>query len=179
MTTPTTTSTTTSATPVTMPAIAASSQPLPPATFVVCKGLPGCGKSTKALAWVAAGRYRLRLNRDSLRIALHGTARYSDQPLLELPADEEDIVRSAYYGALQAALLRGWSVVDDNTNLNPRATEDLIRRARSCNAQVEVWDLTDVPIETCIARDAARPDPVGRDVIEMLHQQARRWGTIP
>jgi tRNA uridine 5-carbamoylmethylation protein Kti12 len=154
--------------------------PLLPPTFIVCIGLPGSGKTTKALEWVAAGRYRLRLNRDGGRTWLYGRDRYNadGEPLETLPEDEEAILRSAYLGALQAALLRGWSVIDDNTNLYPDRTTQLMDRACSCGATAEVWDFTDVPVETCIARDAQRPEPVGRAVIEMLAEQARRTGVL-
>ena len=51
--------------------------------------------------------------------------------------------------------------VCDDTNLPQRAVRDLANVAAACAAMLAVWDLTDVPVEVCIERDAARSRTVG------------------
>jgi predicted kinase len=134
--------------------------------LVVTRGLPGCGKTTRARAWVAADpARRARVNRDDLRAMLHaGAWRGGDT--------EEQIVavRNAAIGTL---LRHGVDVVCDDTNLPRRTVRDLGALAARHGARLQVWDMTDVPVEVCVARDAAREHPIGAAVIRGL---AARFG---
>ena len=86
-------------------------------------------------------------------------------------ADAEVQVTAARDAAIGALLGRGVSVVCSDTNLPQRVARDLARVARLAGAGVEVRDMTDVPLETCLARNAARTDkePVPEDRVRDMH----------
>ena len=125
-------------------------------TLIITRGLPGSGKSTWARTWVAEDPTgRAEVNRDQLRQMLHG--RYV--------ADAEKQVTAARDAAITALLRRGVNVVCSDTNLPQRTARDLARVARLAGADVQVQDFTDVPVDECVRRDAARDTPVGEAVI--------------
>jgi len=68
-------------------------------------------------------------------------------------------------------------VVGDRTHLDPRAAARL--RVLAPDARVVVHDLRHVDVETCIARDAARPDPLTRIGEDGIRAMWRRWIAPP
>ena len=121
---------------------------------VVMRGLPGCGKSTWARAWVAedpAGRARVNL--DDLRAMLHAST--------FLGAATEVQVETVRTATVRELLGLGVSVVVDETNLPDRKVDFLREVARLCGADVVVVDLRGVPLQVCQARNEARTG-VGR-----------------
>lgn len=122
-------------------------------TLYLLRGLPGCGKTTKAVAWVDEDpKGRVRISRDSIRQALHG--RYIGEPWAEQQVTE------VQRGAIVAALEIGYDVVVDDTNLEGWVVSRLKGYAASVpNALVEVWDMRHVDVDVCLARNAARPEP--------------------
>lgn len=136
--------------------------------LIITRGLPGSGKTTKAKAWVAEDPiHRVRVNRDLLRIMLHG-GQYIE-PSLDTEGTEKTVQRVR--NAIIAHQLKwGSSVICDDTNLPQRVARDLRRLADSHSAEFEVWDLTDVPVEVCIERDAQRTGSahVGEGVIRRM-----------
>lgn len=121
--------------------------------LIITRGLPGSGKTTWARqqpAW--------RVNRDDLRAMLvpewpHGAPDY------------EDMLTRVQRAAVRALLANRLDVVVDDTNLCQERVNTLMAIAVDCHAFVEVVDFTDVPLEVCLERDAARPNPVGEQVI--------------
>lgn len=82
-----------------------------------------------------------------------------------LGQDTERQIVAARDAAIGALLRKGVDVVCDDTNLPTRTCRDLRRVATLVGAGFEVWDLTDVPVEVCIERDATRARTVGEQVI--------------
>ena len=118
-------------------------------TLIITRGLQGSGKSTRARAWVAEDpAHRARINRDNLRTQLHDGVWLG-------PATETQIV-AVRDAAIQALLRKGTNVICDDTNLPQRTARDLARLAALAGAELEVWDLTDVPVDECVTRDAQR-----------------------
>lgn len=119
----------------------------------VTRGLPGSGKSRWAKTWVAQNpEQRVRVNRDSLRDMLWGGAYTRDTKF-------EDVVVAAQRAQVWALLASGLDVVCDDTNLDPAVMERWTQLATQAAAQLVVIDLTLVPVETCVERDATRPMP--------------------
>ena len=131
-------------------------------TLIICRGLQASGKTTKAKAWVAEDPIRrARVNRDDLRQMAHDGVWKG--------RDTENQITAIRDAAIASLLKRGIDVVCDDTNLPQRVARDVARVGRLNGAEIEVWDLTDVPLETCVERDAAREKTIGGDVIRKAH----------
>lgn len=122
--------------------------------LIATRGVPGSGKTTWAREWVAADpEGRARVNRDDLRGMVNKSAfvaQTGDRP------GTERAIRAVRDAAITALLNRGVDVVCDDTNLPSRTVRDLRRLAVLSGAEFEVVDLTDVPLEECLRRNALR-----------------------
>ncbi|GAA4932612.1 AAA family ATPase [Streptomyces coeruleoprunus] len=140
----------------------------------VMTGLPASGKTTAARALQAesGGRMR-RVNLDDLRA------------MLDIPSPErgrsfahERTVLAIQDAAVGAAVDDGFDVVVDNTHLTPHIPKRL-KAAVAGRATFVVHDFTDVPVEECVRRDAARERAVGEEIIRLLadkHAKALQGG---
>ena len=142
----------------------------------VMTGLPASGKTTAArgLQAESGGRMR-RVNLDDLR------------QMLDIPLPEgaerrsyahEQTVLAIQDAAVRAAVDGGFDVVVDNTHMTPHIPKRL-KAAVAGLATFVVHDFTDVPVEECLRRDAARERPVGEEIIRILadkHAKSRRGG---
>lgn len=126
------------------------------------KGLPGCGKSTVAKKWVAeAGPNQIkRINRDDLRAMIDGGV---------YTKGNEQLVKDVRDQMIYTFLSLGKHVIVDDTNLDPSNEKHLRELAESFNAKFQVHDMTDVPLETCLERNAARARNVPVNVIRSMH----------
>ncbi|QES24044.1 polynucleotide kinase [Streptomyces venezuelae] len=141
----------------------------------VMTGLPASGKTTaaRALQAEAEGRVR-RVNLDDLRT------------MLDVPAPErgrshahERTVLDIQDAAVRSAVDDGFDVVVDNTHLTPHIPKRLKAAVTGRQVTFVVHDFTDVPVDECVRRDAARERPVGEEIIRILadkHAKAARGG---
>lgn len=145
-------------------------------TVHLTTGLPASGKTTRARELMAEARGRMRrINLDDIRAMLDETG--SERIWTH---KHEATAQAIQEAALLAAVRDGFDVVVDNTHLTAR----MPGRLKSVLAAVDgltfqVHDLTGVPLEECIARDAAREHPVGEEAIRRLRQRhlsARKSG---
>jgi tRNA uridine 5-carbamoylmethylation protein Kti12 len=136
-------------------------------TLIAFRGLPGSGKTTAALELFAADAAGMitRCNRDQLRRHHFG------RPLYD--ADSEAVITVLQNDAITVLLRTGRSVIVDDTNLADDRLANLRLIAGVCGAQFEIRDLRDVPLDTCIARDEARPEDeqVGEKVIRRMYDR--------
>lgn len=121
------------------------------AHFIICRGLPASGKSTWAKEYVKNHPNTVLVNRDTLR--------------LNNPGRGEGYIRTLRDDLLRDALQSGKDVISDDTNLIPKTFDGLVQLATSCNATYSVQDFTNIGVEECIKRDAARTPSVGEKVI--------------
>jgi predicted kinase len=128
------------------------------ATLTITRGLPGSGKTT----WARQQRGAVRVNRDDLRRMLHGG-------MVGLGWAEVQVTL-AQRSLVEALLRAGLNVICDDTNLRPRYVKELAALAEACGADFVVRDFTDVPVDECVARDAARepPERVGEEAIRAM-----------
>lgn len=131
--------------------------------LICTRGLPGSGKSQWAKERVKAAEpgTLVRLNRDDLRQMLHGRAHHI--------AVTEQQVTAVQHAEIERFLRSGVDVIVDDTLLRAKHLKSLAEIAWRVGADVEVEDFTDVPLETCLQRDAVRSEPVGEDVIRRMH----------
>lgn len=138
------------------------------ATLTITRGLPGSGKTTWARAQVGS----VRVNRDDLRLMLHGTVGVGTNRT-------EGQVTTAQRAQVEALLLAGVDVICDDTNLRTRIVRELFALAHKCGADAVVRDFTDVSLEECVRRDAARTPSVGEDVIRGMYARYLSGRSLP
>lgn len=139
-------------------------------TIHLTTGLPASGKTTRARELMAQARGGLRrVNLDDIRAMLDdcGGERVWTHK-------HEAAAQAIQESAVLAAVRDGFDVVVDNTHLTAR----MPGRLKSVLAAVdglsfEVHDFTNVPLEECLKRDAARANPVGEESIRRLHERHR------
>jgi len=136
-------------------------------TLTITRGLPASGKTTYARNWVAADPAgRARINRDDIRGMAHASVFLGQDTEKQI-----QVIRDAAVGAL---LKRGVDVIVDDTNLPSRTARDLRRLAMLAGADFRVWDLTNVPLQVCLDRNAAR-EGVARVPEDRIRDMRQRY----
>lgn len=125
-------------------------------TLYMTRGLPGSGKTTWAKQMQKENPNITRINNDDLRAMMHGG---------EFSHDREKLVNSVTTDIARAACDRGHHVIIDNTHLPERWETRYRQLAAQLGMQFEVIDFTGIPLETCLERNAQRPNPVPEKVI--------------
>jgi predicted kinase len=134
--------------------------------LIMTKGLPGSGKTTWALEQVAtSGGEIKRVNKDELR-AMIDAGKWSKQ--------REAAILMARDTLVEMWLIDKFSVIVDDTNLDPIHEINLRTIAQLYGAQFDVQDFTDIPLKTCLMRNASRAKPVPEKVILKMHKQFLR-----
>lgn len=138
--------------------------------LIATRGLPASGKTTFARTLQPSV---VRVNRDDLRRMLHGERLFTQWAEAQVT-----VVQRAQVEALLRARA---DVCVDDTNLRARTLRDWADLAARHGAEFEVHDFTDVPLDECLRRDAARPaaEQVGADAIRRLHDRYLAGRTLP
>lgn len=130
--------------------------------IILTRGIQGSGKSTWARQWVEEDpENRVRINNDDIRNML---GKY-------WVTSRENLVSSIKKNMAEEAINRGYNIVVDNMNLNPKEVlfwKDMVKMANmdpdGYQYEIEFKDFF-IPLEECIRRDAMRPNPIGEKVI--------------
>ena len=130
--------------------------------LILTRGIQGSGKSTWARQWVEEDpENRVRINNDDIRNMLGKYWVLSRESLVS--NIKEDLVKNA--------MNRGYDIVVDNMNLNPkeilfwkRIVDENNKDVDSYKYEIEYKDFF-ISVEECIRRDAMRPNPIGEKVI--------------
>ena len=130
--------------------------------LILCRGIQGSGKTTWARQWVEEDpENRVRINNDDIRNML---GKY-------WVTSRENLVSSIKKNMAEEAINRGYNIVVDNMNLNPKEVlfwKDMVKMANmdpdGYQYEIEFKDFF-IPLEECIRRDAMRPNPIGEKVI--------------
>ena len=111
-------------------------------TLYIFRGLPGCGKSTKAreMQRDIGGRV---VERDEVRYMLYG--RYTDC--------DENLVTNVQHALIEEGLRMGENVFVSDMNLRNQYVQALYSIAWRHNTDVSVVDMTNVPVEECLTRN--------------------------
>ncbi|CCH21037.1 AAA family ATPase [Micromonospora lupini] len=138
--------------------------------LIATRGLPASGKTTFARTLQPSV---VRVNRDDLRRMLHGERLFTQWAEAQVT-----VVQRAQVEALLRARA---DVCVDDTNLRARTLRGWAELAARHGADFEVHDFTDVPLDECLRRDAARPaaEQVGADAIRRLHERYLEGRALP
>lgn len=125
---------------------------------VIVRGVPSCGKTTWAREWVEKDPgARARVSRADIDAMAGG------EWSLERALQTRDAV-------ISALLKAGMDVVVDDIHLSDMSVESVLKVARAHNATILVYDMSDIPLEEVLRRNANRDRPVHEDVIAGYHR---------
>lgn len=131
--------------------------------LIMTKGLPASGKTTWAKEEVLKSKGKTkRINKDDLR-AMLDAGEWSDKNEAHILKVRDKLI--IHY------MSNGYNVIVDDTNLAEKHEKTLQELAQGFQAMFEVKDFTEVPLQTCLDRDSARPNSVGAKVIKGMHRQ--------
>lgn len=138
--------------------------------IIICRGLPGAGKTTWARRFIDKNPNTKRINKDDLR-AMLDDGKYSKE--------NEKFVISMRDFMIIEAIQNGFEVIIDDTNLNPQhivQINAIIARINESplikqHVELEIKDFTDVSLDECIKRDQKRSNYVGEKVIRDMYNK--------
>jgi len=131
--------------------------------LLATRGVPACGKSTWAKAWVAGGERRVRVNRDDVRKMAFDS--YFGKQV------DETAVSHMMSAMIETLLSQQYSVIVDNTHINVnRDLRPLANLAKKYEARFSVVQI-DVPLEVALERNAARDRVVPENVIRDMYRR--------
>jgi len=148
-------------------------------TLIINVGVSGAGKTTWSIEYIKKNPRTVRINRDDLRVALKGTLDgYYDQDRGFLNATEDMINKLEEYTLIQA-LMKGFSVIIDNTNLKPAYINrwtDLLREWNEdeevkVDLKFKIFPLNDAQVLK--KRVNVRDAPLGWDKLDYIDKQLR------
>jgi predicted kinase len=130
--------------------------------LIYLKGLPASGKSTWAIEQVKKSNgHTKRLNKDDLRSLLDAGI-YSR-------VNEHFVVKTEHEMSI-GILAADHNLIIDNTGFNATHEDYYRELAKQFEVEFDV-KFIDTPLDTCIERDAKRPNPVGEKVIQKMYDQ--------
>ena len=127
--------------------------------LLILSGIPASGKSTYAKQWVEEDpKTRVIVSRDSIRRGLG---------VYWVPS-REDLVSTIEEFIVSEALLSGYNVVLDATNLNPLYLKNLTDLVNMIDKAIKIeYKKFDISLE----RDKNREFPVGEKVINQFYNK--------
>lgn len=122
--------------------------------LLVLQGIPGSGKTTYTREFIKEKTDWVRISRDDLR-NMRGDYWIPRQEKLISYMEDTMVLR---------ALLNGFNVLIDATNLNAEVIQKWTGYAKIYGADLE-FKMFNITLEEAIKRDNLRPQPVGEKVI--------------
>ena len=131
--------------------------------LLILQGIPASGKSTFAKQWVEEDpKTRVIVNRDSIRRGLG---------VYWVPS-REDLVSTIEEFIVSEALLSGYNVVLDATNLNPLYLKNWTDLVNMIDKAIKIeYKKFDISLEEALERDKNREFPVGEKVINQFYNK--------
>ena len=140
--------------------------------LILMQGIQASGKSTWSRNWVLEDpEHRLRFSNDDIRNM------YGKYWILS----REHMVKNALRNFVGHAIISGYDIVIDNMNLNPKELDfykNIIEEYSLDTKYKYILSLHqcfNVSLETCIARDASRKNPIGEKVIRDTFKKYRQY----
>lgn len=129
--------------------------------LIVCVGAMASGKSTWAKQYCADNPGSVRVERDYIRQLINAP----------FPTDEGAVTKTRDT-MIREFLMRGLTVISSDVNLSHKTRAQIEAIASSCGAPVYYKLFTDVPLDVCLARNAARPPEtfIPEQTIRNLHR---------
>lgn len=134
---------------------------------ILTVGCSGSGKSTWAAEYVLANPNTVEINRDSIRHIVFARLRPDESfSWKKWSFTNENEVNEVQHKLIEQAKNKGFSIVISDTNIDQPYNRKIEKYLIGLGFDVS-YMLIDVPLETCLERDAQRSDPVGEEVIRI------------
>lgn len=123
--------------------------------IIILQGIQGSGKSTWALDYVTKEpTKRVRINRDSIR------KMFGKYWVLE----REELCNEIEDKAIAYAMVRGFDVVIDDMNLNPKTLDHIKELVLNVDSKADIiYKLFNTPLVECVTRVEKRNDSLPED----------------
>jgi predicted kinase len=135
-------------------------------TLYMLRGLPASGKSTHRTKMMNDSFYQplIAVNKDQIR---------KEKGIKPGDFKREKEVQAEESRRITETLDNGWNLIVDNTHNSPRYLERYKQLAKEYGYEFILIDLSNVPVEECIRRDALRPEGerVGEAVIMRMYNE--------
>lgn len=128
--------------------------------ILVLQGPPASSKTTWAREFIKGKQDWVIVNRDSLR---EGRGDYW------VPS-QEDYISDLEEFSIKAAIKRGYNVIIDATNLNPKTIDKWNKLSKETNSSIEFKKFY-IPFKEALERDKNRERSVGEKVLKRFYQQ--------
>lgn len=128
--------------------------------ILILKGPPASGKTHYAREFIKGRIDWVIVNRDSLR---EGRGDYWVPEQEEYISDLEEF-------SIRQAIKRGYNVIIDATNLNPKTLDKWDKIAQETNSIIKIQEFY-VPFKVAVERDKNRERSVGEKVIKHFYQK--------
>lgn len=128
--------------------------------ILVLQGPPASGKTSFAREFIKGKQDWVIVNRDSLR---EGRGDYW------VPS-QEDYISDLEEFSIKTAIKRGYNVIIDATNLNPKTIDKWNKLAKETNSSIEFKKFY-IPFKEALERDKNRERSVGEKVLKRFYQQ--------
>ena len=128
--------------------------------ILILKGPPGSGKSCYAREFIKGRIDWVIVNRDSLR---EGRGDY-------WVPEQEDYISDLEEFSIRQAIKRGYNVIIDATNLNPKTLDKWDKIAQETNSIIKLQEFY-VPFKVALERDKNRERSVGEKALKRFYQQ--------
>ncbi len=137
--------------------------------IIILRGLPASGKTTYAKNYIASHSNTFRINRDDIRAMLG----------CKWSREVENIVKDIEIKIAKSAILNGYDIIIDDTNISESAMNMWKEMASYTSARGQKYDFIikdffNVDVQECIRRDYIREKSVGKDVINKLNDKLQR-----
>ena len=140
--------------------------------IILCRGIQASGKTTYSKKWVSENpQTRIRINNDDIRFMLGSKWDFS----------KEDLVSSVKKQLAIDAMTKGYDIIVDNLNLNPKEIQfwtNIINYGNgylNVSYSLEFKDFFDISVEECILRDSKRNPSVGESVIRSTWKKYKHF----
>jgi predicted kinase len=128
--------------------------------MIICRGIPGSGKSTWAIQFLKDNPKFLRVNRDSIRRGLIGDA---------YDLKIEDLVTQLQSHQIESIIGKGKNVLIDNTNVKESYVNEFLKIAERIGDVIVEEKIFDTPFDVCCQRNESRK---GVEVVPMAVMKA-------
>jgi predicted kinase len=136
----------------------------------ICRGIPGCGKSTYTKQMLADQAPKLiRVCKDEMRLMLHQTHRFGLEYM--------DTYNTMITNLWTIGIFQGFDVVLDETFMRRTDLTRVVEDAIMCGVdESEVLDFTKIPFNVIVRRDAGRHPSLGYAVLKDYQETLEREG---